>query len=158
MADGWHPYFKLGETIDNATLQINSKKEVEFNELLIPTGKVVKNNNWFKGASLKDIILDNCFELMLDEPLPHCTLSDTSLGLALYIYPDRSYPYLQVYTPPHRKSIAIENLSSAPDAFNNNMGLIELGPEDSQAFTTRLRIAAIEEPKREKGFWEKLFG
>jgi aldose 1-epimerase len=107
---------------------------------------------------LKNISLDNCFELSFDEPLPHCTLSDTRLGLALYIYPERSYPYLQVYTPEHRKSIAIENLSSAPDAFNNNMGLIELGPEDSQAFTTRLRIAAIEEPKREKGFWEKLFG
>jgi aldose 1-epimerase len=158
MADGWHPYFKLGDTVDTATLQINTKKEVEFNELLIPTGRIIKNNKWFRGASLKDISLDKCFELMMDEPLPHCTLSDNSLGLAVYIYPDRSYPYLQVYTPPHRKSIAIENLSSTPDAFNNKMGLIELGPEDSKAFTTRLRIAEIEEPKKKKGFWEKLFG
>jgi aldose 1-epimerase len=158
MADGWHPYFKLGDTIDTATLQINSKKEVEFNELLIPTGKVINNHKWFKGASLRDISLDNCYELMLDEHLPHCNLSDTTLGLALYIYPDRSYPYLQVYTPPHRKSIAIENLSSAPDAFNNKMGLIELGPEDSKAFTTRLRIASIEQTEKKKGFWEKLFG
>ena len=158
MADGWHPYFKLGESIDTATLQINSKKEVEFNELLIPTGKIINNNKWFKGASLKDVSLDNCFELMPDEPLPHCTLSDPALGVALYIYPDRSYPYLQVYTPPHRKSIAIENLSSAPDAFNNKMGLIELGPADSKGFTTRLRIATIEPPENKKGFWEKLFG
>ena len=158
MADGWHPYFKLGESIDTATLQINSTKQVEFNELLIPTGKIINNNKWFKGFSLKDVSLDNCFELMPDEPLPHCTLSDAALGLSLYIYPDRSYPYLQVYTPPHRKSIAIENLSSAPDAFNNQMGLIELGPEDSKGFTTRLRIAAIEPPENKKGFWEKLFG
>jgi aldose 1-epimerase len=158
MADGWHPYFKLGESIDTATLQINSKKEVEFNDLLIPTRKIISNNKWFKAASLKDVSLDNCFELMPDEPLPHCTLSDPALGVALYIYPDRSYPYLQVYTPPHRKSIAIENLSSAPDAFNNKMGLIELGPEDSKGFTTRLRIATIEPPENKKGFWEKLFG
>jgi aldose 1-epimerase len=155
MADGWHPYFKLGESIDTATLQINSTKQVEFNELLIPTGKIINNNKWFKGYSLKDVSLDNCFELMPDEPLPHCTLSDPALGVALYIYPDRSYPYLQVYTPPHRKSIAIENLSSAPDAFNNKMGLIELGPEDSKGFTTRLRIATIEQSEKKKNFWQK---
>jgi len=88
-------------------------------------------------------------------------LSDPAVGLELYIYPDRAYPYLQVYTPPHRKSIAIENLSSAPDAFNNKIGLIELGPEDSQAFQTRYRIAKIkkEDGKKEApaSWWRSLF-
>lgn len=157
MSDGWHPYFKIGETIDSATLQINSKKQVEFNELLIPTGKIIKNKKWFKGAPLKDTELDNCFLLDMEEPMPHCTLSDESIGIELYIYPDRAYPYLQVYTPSHRKSIAIENLSSPPDSFNNKMGLIELGPEDSQGFQTRLRIAEIEKKEEKKGFWTSLF-
>lgn len=157
MSDGWHPYFKLGETIDTSTLQINTKKEVEFNNLLIPTGKIIENKKWFKGALLKDVVLDNCFELMLDEPMPHCTLSDPSLGIELCIYPDRSYPYLQVYTPANRKSIAIENLSAAPDAFNNKIGLIELGAEDSRAFTTRLRVKEITVEKKKKFFWQKLF-
>ena len=140
MSDGWHPYFKLGETIETATLQINAKKQVEFNEALLPTGKLIKNKKWFKGAPLKDQFLDNSFVLDMEEPMPHCTLSDASVGIDLYIYPDRAYPYLQVYTPPHRKSIAIENLSSPPDSFNNKMGLITLGPEDSQGFQTRLRV------------------
>jgi aldose 1-epimerase len=70
-------------------------------------------------------------------------LTDKELGIGLYFYPDRSYPYLQVYTPPHRRSIAIENLSAAPDAFNNGIGLISLGPEDSKAFQTRYRIAKL---------------
>jgi aldose 1-epimerase len=98
----------------------------------------------------------------MDEPMPHCTLKDDQLGLALYIYPERSYPYLQIYTPPHRKSIAIENLSSAPDAFNNKMGLIELGPEDSQAFQTRYRIESFspnnDAPgKSKKNWFQRLF-
>jgi aldose 1-epimerase len=80
----------------------------------------------------------------------------------LHIYPERAYPYLQVYTPPHRKSIAIENLSSAPDAFNNKMGLIALGPEDSQAFQTRYRIESIEKKEisttaSKKNWFQKLF-
>ena len=41
------------------------------------------------------------------------------------------YNFLQVYTPPHRKSIAIEPMTCAPDAFNNKDGLIVLGPFES---------------------------
>ena len=44
MADGWHPYFKLGETIDTATLQINATQQLEFNADLIPTDGSKKEN------------------------------------------------------------------------------------------------------------------
>ncbi len=158
MSDGWHTYFRIGESIDTATLQFNAKKQLEFNELLIPTGQTLRNKKWFKGAPLKDEFLDNSFVLKQDEPLPHCTLSDESVGLELYIYPDEAYPYLQVYTPPHRKSIALETLSSAPDAFNNRIGLIELGPTDSKYFTTKYRIAKTQPKKKKAGFWARLFG
>ena len=124
ISDGWHPYFKIGETIDTAQLQINAKKQLEFNKDLIPTGKQIKDERWFKGGKLKDVFLDNSFVLMQNEPLPHCTLSDAFVGLKIHFYPDASYPFLQVYTPPHRRSIAIENLSSAPDAINNKIGLV----------------------------------
>jgi len=152
MSDGWHPYFKLGQTIDNATLQINAKKQVEFNDALLPTGELISNEKWFSGAPLKDAFLDNSFVLDMEESMPHCILSDEQLGLELYICPDRSYPYLQVYTPDHRKSIAIENLSSPPDSFNNKMGLIALEPEGSQAFQTMYRIAKMEKQEAKKGF------
>ena len=52
-------------------------------------------------------------------------------------HPEESYPYLQIYTPEHRKSIAIENLSGAPDAFNNGMGLKVLQPGELATFTTK---------------------
>jgi aldose 1-epimerase len=41
---------------------------------------------------------------------------------------------LQVFIPDHRQSIAIENLSSAPDSFNNKMGLVILPPGQSRSF------------------------
>jgi len=143
LSDGWHPYFKLGRSIDTASLHINSRQQVEFDSELLPTGKLVPDKKWFKGAALHRVKLDNCFKLDAEQPLPHCTLRDESVGLQLFIYPETGYPYLQVYTPDHRRSIAIENLSSPPDAFNNHMGLIELGPLDSHLFSTRYRIEPI---------------
>ncbi|GDX44431.1 hypothetical protein LBMAG23_14080 [Bacteroidota bacterium] len=140
MSDGWHPYFKLGETIDTATLQINAKNQLEFNKELIPTGAKINDERWYKGGKLKDVFLDNSFVLIQEDPLPHATLSDETVGLAIHFYPDETYPILQVYTPAHRRSIAIENLSSAPDAFNNKIGLVSLQADQSHAFKTMIKV------------------
>jgi len=140
MSDGWHPYFKLGATIDTATLQINAKNQLEFNKELIPTGAKIKDERWYKGGKLKDVFLDNSFVLIQEDPLPHATLSDETVGLAIHFYPDETYPILQVYTPAHRRSIAIENLSSAPDAFNNKIGLVSLQADQSHAFKTMIKV------------------
>ncbi|MDE3236252.1 MAG: aldose 1-epimerase [Bacteroidota bacterium] len=139
-ADGWHPYFKLGESIDNATLQFKSDTQVEFDETLLPTGKTIKDARFEKGALLKDIFLDNCFVLQ-QAGEDACVLQDEHIRLS--IQPDASYPYLQVYTPPHRKSIAIENLSATPDAFNNKMGLLLIEPNKQVSFTTSYVLAAL---------------
>ena len=72
---------------------------------------------------------------------PACTLCNSSIGLTLTIKTDKSYPYLLIYTPAHRNSIAIENLSAAPDAFNNKMGLEILKPGESISFKTSFIIS-----------------
>ncbi len=41
------------------------------------------------------------------------------------------YNYLQVFIPPSKKSIAVEPMTCAADAFNNKMGLIILNPKKS---------------------------
>jgi aldose 1-epimerase len=143
MSDGWHPYFKLGETIDTATLQIYANKQVEFNAALLPTGKLIGDKSWRKGKILKGISLDNCFALEPDEPLPQCVFSDASVGLSISFYAMENYPYLQVYTPDHRRSIAIENLSSTPDSFNNRMGLITLGPQEAATFHLQYKLTGL---------------
>jgi aldose 1-epimerase len=139
-AEGWHPYFKLDETIDSSTLQFNSNQLVEFDETLIPTGNIVADERFIEGALLKDIFLDNCFKLNNNNQ-PAAILKNESLQLN--IEPDASYPYIQIYTPPHRQSIAIENLSGAPDCFNNKMGLLLLEPNKEYSFTTSYTLNTI---------------
>ena len=141
IADGWHPYFTLGRPIDELYFEMASDRMLVFDEGLIPTGELKPDNRFEFLHSLEGIVLDNCF--LLNKPLlgPACSLVNQKDGIALTISPEDSYPYLQVYTPPHRNSIAIENLSAAPDAFNNKMGLLVLEPEEQISFLTTYQIS-----------------
>lgn len=133
-AQGWHPYFNLGSTVDNYTLQFDSNIMLEFDDTLLPTGKYIIRHEFVNEASLHGVFLDNCFELSKAINQPKSVL--TYNGISVTIVADNSYPYLQVYTPDHRQSIAIENLSGAPDCFNNGIGLRLIEPNTSTIFTT----------------------
>lgn len=133
-AQGWHPYFKLGTSINNCTLQFDSNTMLEFDDTLLPTGKYITTDEFANGTLLKEKFLDNCFELSKTINQPKCVLSYNNVSIT--ILPDTSYPYLQVYTPDHRQSIAVENLSGAPDCFNNGMGVLLIDPHISAIFTT----------------------
>ncbi len=139
-ADGWHPYFTLGGKVDNCNLQFNSNTQLVFDNALLPTGKKKKDNRFINGCLLKDIFLDNSFEFT-DKQINQCVLQNKQLKLT--IEPDNSYPILQIYTPISRKSIAIENLTGAPDNFNNGMGLLILESNKQYSFTTAYSIIAI---------------
>jgi aldose 1-epimerase len=143
MADGWHPYFTLGKKIDELQFEFQSKEMVEFDEQLIPTGKLIPYQEYGSLKKMKDQFFDNCFTLNFAECQPLCVLRNAEEGIQIEIIPDQSYPYLQVYTPPHRNTIAIENLSAAPDAFNNNMGITILEPGHSRSFSTTYKITRI---------------
>ncbi len=140
LSDGWHPYFTLGDSIDDDNIQFNSNQQVEFDADLLPTGKLIPETRFENGISLNGIFLDNCFVLNKTIATPKCILSNKNVRFV--IEPSPAYPYLQIYTPDDRKKIAIENLSSAPDAFNNSMGLIVLQPKETRDFTTRYSIIA----------------
>jgi aldose 1-epimerase len=138
--EGWHPYFKLDEPIDNCSLQFDGNEMLEFDEALIPTGKLVNDDRFLNTASLKNIELDNCY-LLSKISQPKCVLKSKQLSLS--IMPSKSYPYLQIFVPEHRNNIAIENLSAAPDAFNNEMGLLMLQPNQEYSFTTNYQIQIL---------------
>jgi aldose 1-epimerase len=134
ISDGWHPYFTLGNSVDDYHLQIDTSEQVSFDAELIPTGELIKDERFSKGQLLNGIFLDNCFLLDKNIAHPKCVLSNKKLQLI--IEPTINYPYMQFYTPDDREKIAIENLSSAPDAFNNKMGLHILEPHDTINFST----------------------
>ncbi|MCB0643138.1 MAG: hypothetical protein KDC44_15925, partial [Phaeodactylibacter sp.] len=50
------------------------------------------------------------------------------------------YNFLQVFTPDHRQSIAIEPMTCNVDAFNNREGLIVLKPGEAHAASFGLRL------------------
>jgi aldose 1-epimerase len=125
LVDGWHPYFTLGGMIDEWMLQFNASSMLEFDENLVPTGREIPFTKFLEKQSLKGIDLDNSFVLDKDFKSAACTLLNPT--------------NLQIYTPPGRKSIAIENLSGAPNCFNNKIGLIVLPAGESKTFTVRYK-------------------
>ncbi|WP_276480650.1 aldose 1-epimerase [Paraflavitalea pollutisoli] len=141
IADGWHPYFALGGSVNDQELQFSSDTMLEFDDRLIPTGEVIKVPDYLQPAPLGHRQLDNCFVLEVQEGMPCCLLRNPANGLSLSIYTNVLYPYLQIYTPDHRRSIAIENLSSAPDCFNNGMNVHLLAPRASLTFNVWYQLS-----------------
>jgi len=139
VADGWHPYFRLGGKVDEWWLEIASDQMLEYDGDLIPTGNYVRNGMFYPGRLIGGTRLDNGFRLR-DNISPICILRTDSLGIEFVSA--KNYPFLQLYIPSDRESIAIENLSSAPDAFNNGMGLMVLEPGQKADLETVIRIVS----------------
>jgi aldose 1-epimerase len=142
LADGWHPYFTLGRTIDALEFQFHAHEMLEF-ENLLPTGRRLSNTRFNRLERIGTTELDNAFVLDKGYSGPACILRDPATGVQVEILPEDSYPILQIYTPPHRGSIAIENLSGAPDNFNNGIGLIEVQPGEVKTFSTTYTIRVV---------------
>jgi len=143
MADGWHPYFSFGGGINGLMLQFHASQMLEYDADILPTGRLLSQQEWKSPQTIGDRFLDNGFVLDKGHPSPACILSDPASGLRLSFLPEDAYPYLQIYTPPHRQSIAIELLSAAPDAFNNGMGLYTLAPQEAKTFSLRYRLEQL---------------
>ena len=132
MVDGWHPYFTLGSAVDSYTLKFACAGQLEYDAALLPTGRILSEHGFEQGKLLNGIELDNGY--VQEEPANLCTLENDRY--ALFIQPIKGYSYLQIYTPPNRNSIAIENLSGAPDCFNNKIGLQLVEPYAQMEFAT----------------------
>ncbi len=125
---GWHPYFRLTEGANHHSLQVPWCEKVVINKRMIPTGGRTLYNDFKALTFVEDTILDNCFQcakpsgnyqLMLEGARRYLTMK-ASIG---------QFPFFQVFTPPHRESIALEPMSCNVDAFNNQQGLVRLDPD-----------------------------
>lgn len=143
VADGWHPYFTLGAPVDDCLLEFQSREMLEFDDELIPTGKLIPYQEFGSLRPLGTTAFDNCFTVNFAECQPMCVFRNSQKKVQVEIHPSHEYPYLQLFTPGHRQSIAIENLSAAPDALNNGLGLKVLEPHESAYFITRYIIRSL---------------
>ena len=130
--DGWHPYFQLGNTVNDYHIQFKNKGKIVYDQNLLPTGAIIEDTQFSTGSKLGITHLDDCW--VIDEADPSCTIQKDHQKII--ITPIANYPYLQLYTPEDRKSIAVENLSAAPNCFNNKMGLHLVKPHETWELIT----------------------
>jgi len=125
---GWHPYFKLCPTADLHSLQLPRCERVEIDDRMIPSGVLAAYPSFQQLQPVADTVLDTCFLNSKKPGISQLTLVGGKHRLDLRA-PASTFPYFQVFTPPHRESIALEPMSCNVDAFNNRQGLIQLEPD-----------------------------
>nr|WP_293839823.1 aldose 1-epimerase [uncultured Arsenicibacter sp.] len=132
MAFGWHPYFTLNnEPVDGMSIVLPTDTSITLDEDLLPVGR--KPFPYSGPLSLHEKSLDNAFLVLPEQTGAETVLHAPAINTSLHVWQDSSLPYLVVYTPDRRDSIAIEPLSANVNAFNNGEGLQVLEPGQSMA-------------------------
>lgn len=129
---GWHPYFQLGEKIDNLYMKMPQSERVLIDERMIPTGKTQPYTHFDKWTRIADTRLDDCFVPVKGgvEEVAVLLWSEKA-GAGIEIWQDTNYGFIQIYTSPNRESIAIEPMSCNINAFQSNDGLSVLAAGES---------------------------
>ncbi|MDP3149341.1 MAG: aldose 1-epimerase [Ignavibacteria bacterium] len=133
LSDGWHFYFDLGMNIDNFILKTENCELIELDSQMIPNGKSKMFSEFTEEKIISDAKFDSCFKLHVKEKAETHLISDAKqLDLTIWQEAGKGkYQYLVIYTPPDRKTIAIEPMTSNINSFNNGEGLIILNPNES---------------------------
>lgn len=118
MALGWHPYFKIGQTLDDHDVYMNSNSYVAVDQDLIPTGDIPSVDDteldFRRGGSVSKIDLDHA----LTAPMDQETVLKHDDRVVVIKQDTSFFQYVQCYIPGNRQSIAIEPVSGATDSFN----------------------------------------
>jgi len=132
--DGWHPYFICGDSLKNLSLTMPTELHY-FTENMLPNGWFEEFNLFNKAQSLSDLEFDDSFLLQTDQSKAVIQLQSLQNNFSISIWVDtNSYPYVHLYTPKDRKSLAIEPMSCLPNAFNNEIGLKKVKKGESCSF------------------------
>jgi aldose 1-epimerase len=133
---GAHPYLAVS-AVDEAVLRLPARTVLESDERGIPVSSspVDEELDFRTPRPVGSVQLDHCFtDLEREEDgLARVELDGTTL------WADESYPYLMVFTgdalpeAERRRSIAVEPMSCAPNAFASGDGLIVLDPDETHA-------------------------
>lgn len=128
-AEGWHPYFSLGKPIDELSLLLPPVKKTIVDQADIPTGSYSPESRFNKGRLINDEFINDCFVLENCGNMAVSELSDPKTLRKISVWQqsgEEQWNCLQVYTPPDRKSLAIEPMTAEPDVLNHHKGLIEI--------------------------------
>lgn len=129
---GWHPYFKLTDSVDQMHLQMPPVEKIEIDDTMIPTGKRLPFNQFANLETIGQTVLDNCFALNPEKGKAQLQLIGNQSVLHYWQETgEGKFNFLQLFTSPLRKSLAVEPMTCNINAFNNKEGLLTLAPGES---------------------------
>ena len=141
---GHHPYLTVGSLIDQALLKIPALLRLEANDRLIPTGRLLPNGgtpyDFLELRPIGNLRLDTAFaNLVADtDGLIRVHLEAPGGDPRIRLWMEPIYRFVMVFTPDaipdtarRRRSIAIEPMTCAPNAFRSGDGLISLKPGET---------------------------
>jgi aldose 1-epimerase len=148
---GQHPYLTLGtEKVDTLDLRAPGRTVLHADDRGIPmTVSPVEGTEYDfrKPKQIGATKLDHAFTDLErdDDGLARVELRDPYSGHALILWLGESYRYVQVFTGDplpevDRRSIAVEPMTCAPNAFRTGDGLLVLEPGEATTATWGMRI------------------
>lgn len=129
---GWHPYFSLSENIEDTAMQCPELHLIDITERMLPTGKKTAYADFTTLRKIDDTNLDNGFYIA-NQDQPFGVSLESAKGRLRYWQETGSdkYNFIQIFTPSHRASIALEPMTCNVNAFNNQDGLKILAAGDT---------------------------
>jgi aldose 1-epimerase len=134
---GAHPYLAVDASrVDEVTLQVPARTVLDADERGLPVGARPVEGTELDFRSPKQVgrlRLDHCFtDLERDDD----GRARVRLGNGTTLWANESYEYLMVFTGDglpdvERRSIAVEPMTCAPNAFRNGEGLVRLEPDET---------------------------
>lgn len=138
-ASGCHPYLSVGPgPVDGWELRLPADTHLLVDERKLPVGREPVEGTPYDfriARPLRDLTLDDGFtDLVTDaDGVATVLLSDPATGRSLALWVDAQHRWLQAYTADDagataRRSLAVEPMTSPPDAFRSGDDLIVLSP------------------------------
>lgn len=136
---GFHPYLTVGtHLVDSALLGLPARTVMSSNERGLPAGVARVDGTAYdfrRPRPIGDTVLDNAFtDLDRDQDgLARVRLRDPEGGSRLTLWVDDGYRYVMVFSGDPlpdvaRRSVAVEPMTCAPNAFRTGDGLVRLEP------------------------------
>ncbi len=128
---GWHPYF-ISQNLFKSAVHFKSRKKFIFDKRNITQG--IEEIAIDRTIFIENKTLDDCYDLDSNE-----------IGFETPVYSfvlksSEKESFLQLYTPPHPNTIAIEPTTGISNSFNNGEGLKTLKPNDSYQIHWNLKL------------------
>jgi aldose 1-epimerase len=153
---GTHPYFRFPleatTPLDLCSIKVPAAQHVELDHYL-PTGRltpVTEKDDLRQGIFLSSRTLDDVYTDLQTQPDGRVVheLRDEIAKVKLQIEHTHEFPFVVIYTPPHRQSICIEPYTCVTNAINLSEssfspGLWQLAPHEKRSLEIHYVVSEI---------------